>query len=536
MAKWTLLSGILFFSMMGFASEDLSSEAPAHSCEISSAHFTPTTLFGTGLDWWSVTPSQVSSAPCKNQRAPLDSEMLTELQPSSLKKKSETLFGIKFKDEDPELLQLFRDMHSFDISMNGAAPLALKSHCDKVVCSMQSLYGPRVGIQLLYMLKHFGFNGSHLRAANASAWTSDELDDVLAALSDYPIELYPLDYNRKLIHGKRGSRVKLPEGESVANSTMEIFDFWNSLSLPERQQTLLHELGHVVARKNNLDESAIWLKVGGWVVRDSKNKSARTYSLADPSKAVSMYGKTNPHEDFAESVVAYRFGAPRLKSEQPEKYELLKDRVFDGKEYLSSSACVASKSRTEVKKVANNVLYAGAVAKAKKNADKLDSRFIEDAQVSCIDTILKVMMGETGSVENCTSRALQRLQLKKASKSKKLVGELLSDAQLNAISFKDGTEADFSSRVRNKFSSDAAKSFTSDFRESLNRGTCSAWAKSAQMLFAASPLLAELKSQDPQYFFKNRRYEKMESFFERACQTARQNAGRLESGILQNLP
>ncbi|WP_413577249.1 hypothetical protein ACLVWU_03150 [Bdellovibrio sp. HCB290] len=535
MTKWALFSGILFFSVMGIASEDFSNDQPTHTCAISTVHFMPSTLFAGPLEWWSVAPSQVATAPCKIQRPPSDSEMLAELQPSSLKKKSETLYGIKFKDEDPELLQLFRDLHSMDISLSGAAPLTLKSHCDKVVCSTQSIYGPRVGIQLLYMLKHFGFNGSHLRAANASPWTSDELDDVLAALSDYPIELYPLDYNRKLIHGKRGSRVKLPEGESVANSTMEIFDYWNNLTLPERQQTLLHELGHVVARKKNLDESPEWLKVGGWAVRDA-NKSNRTYSLVDPSKAVSLYGKTNPHEDFAESVVAFRFGGSRLKTEQPLKYDLLKERVFDGKEYLSSSACLASKSRTETKKVANNVLYNGALAKAKKNADKLDSRFIEDAQQACLDTLLKVMIGETGSVENCTSRALQRLQLKKASKGKKLVGELLTDAQLNAISFKDGTEADFSMRVRTKFSSEAAKSFTSDFRESLNRGTCSAWAKSAQMLFTSSPLLSELKSQDPQYFFRSRRYEKMENFFDRACQTARQNAGRLETGILQNLP
>ncbi|WP_413580461.1 hypothetical protein [Bdellovibrio sp. HCB288] len=526
---------IIVFCSMGFATDEVA-EVSAPICEVTSAHFNPGGLFAGNLEWWSVLPQQVATAPCKNTRSPSDAEMLLDLQSSSLTKKSETLFGIAFTNEDPQLLQLFRDLHSYDVTMIKANPLSLKSHCDKVICSAQSIYGPRVGIQLLYMLKHFGFNGSQLRTVNASAWRSDELDDILAALSDYPIELYPLDYNRKLIHATRGASMKTPEGESVANSTMEIYDFWNKLSLAERQQTLLHELGHVVARKNNLDESAEWLKVAGWVQRNSKGKSGMNYSLVDPSKAVSLYGKTNPHEDFAESVVAYRFGGAKLKSEQSEKYEFLKNQVFDGKEYLSPTACLASKSRTETRRVANNILYNGALAKAKKNANKLDSRFIEQAQELCLPTIVKVMINETGSTENCTSRALQRLQLVKASKGKKLDGDLLSDAQLNAIAFSGDTEADFSTRVRTKFSSDAAKSFRSDFRESISRGSCLDWAKSAQMLFTASPLLSEIKSKDPQFFFKGKRYEKIENFFERVCQSARQNSGRLENAILSNLP
>jgi hypothetical protein len=395
---------------------------------------------------------------------------------------------------------------------------------------VQSLYGARVGIQILYMLKHFGFNGSHLRTANASLWRSDELDDILTALSDYPIELYPLDYNRKLVHVKRGNRMKLPVGESVANSTMEIYDMWNELTQAERQQSLLHELGHVVARKDDVDDSSEWLKTAGWQV------SGRNARLVDPSKAVSLYGKTNPHEDFAESVVAYRFGGAKLKQDQSGKYEFLKARVFDGKEYLSAQACVASKSRTEVKKEANDKAYAAVVEKAKRNANNLDSKFVGQAQSICLATLVKVMVSESGSAQNCTSRALQRLQLEKYGKSKKLDGSLLSDEQLNAISFKGDTESDFSQRVRTKFSSEVSKSFTSDFREAINRGSCASWGKDAQMFFTAGPIVAEVLSGDRQYFFKNRRYEQVTSFFDRVCQSVRQNAGRLDSGILQNLP
>ncbi|WP_413560020.1 hypothetical protein [Bdellovibrio sp. HCB209] len=488
--------------------------------------------------WWSVSPEQVAGAPCKNRRSPSDAEMLSFLQPSSLNKKSENLFGISFKDEDPELLQLFRDLHSYDISMKDAKPLVLKSSCNKVVCSAQSIYGSRVGLQILYMLKRYGFNGSHLRTTNASQWRSDELDDVLTALADYPMELYPLDYNRKLVHVKRGSRMKLPGGESVANSLMEIYDMWNEITQMERQQTLLHELGHVVARKDNVDDSAPWLKVAGWQerIRTIGGRPVTDYTLVNPSKAVSSYGKTNPREDFAETVVAYRFNGANLKVRQPEKYEFLKLRVFDEKEYLSAQACLTSKSRTETKKVANDILFAGAVAKAKKNANDLSSKFVGQAQDICLETLAKVMMDESGTASNCTSRALQRLQLVKASKRNKLDGSLLSEQQLNSIAFSGNTESDFSKRVRTKFSSDVAKSFTSDFRDSVHRGSCATWAKDAHMFFTSSPLMAKFTSQDRNYFYKNQRRENMSDFFNRVCQTTRQNAGRLDLGILQNLP
>lgn len=510
MTKWLVLICILIISLRGLAAE-------------------PT-------GWWSVSPEQVGNAPCKNRRAPSDAEMMKFLQPSSLNKKSENIFGISFQDEDPELLQLFRDLHSYDISMAGAKPLVLKSSCNKVVCSAQAIYGSRVGIQILFMLKRYGFNGSHLRTANSSLWRSDELDDVLTALSDYPMELYPLDYNRKLVHVKRGNRMRLPMGESVANSTMEIYDMWNDISQLERQQTLLHELGHVVARKDNIDDSAAWLKIAGWQarVRNVKGSPIMDYTLIDPSKAVSSYGKTNPREDFAETVVAYRFNGASLKVRQPEKYEFLKSHVFDGKEYLSSQACLTSQSKTEVKKNANNAAFAAAVAKARKKADSLSSKFVGQAQDICLETLVKVMMDEAGSAQVCTSRALQRLQLEKA--GRKLDGSLLSEEQLNAISFKGDTEADFSRRVRTKFSSEAAKSFTSDFRDSVMRGSCASWAKDAQMFFSASPFLTKITGNDRNAFYKNQRREKMTAFFERVCQTTRQNAGRLDLGILQNLP
>ncbi|MBO9668384.1 MAG: hypothetical protein J7501_16415 [Bdellovibrio sp.] len=502
------------------------------------------------LDWWSVKPDQVANAPCKNHYPPTDQVMLDALKPSSLGKESALINGISFKDEDPKLLQLFRDLHTYDVSKVGAPPLILKSACTKVLCAVKEIYGQREGVQILYMLSKFGFNGSHLRTAAASLWKSTELDDVLTALSDYPDELYPLDYNRKLVHYTRGKRMPLPEGESVANSTMEIYDMWNDLTQAERQQSLLHELGHVVARKDNVDESKGWYDVAGWKerTRTVNGKVIKDYVLADRSKAVSLYGMTNSHEDFAESVVAYRFGAANFKTSQAGKYAFLKDHVFDGKEYLTADSCRTSKSRTEQRKETNNQVYNKVLASAQKRANNLDSDMTEKAQNICLDTLVKSMAGEAGSSSTCTSRALQGLQLLKASRFKrpKVDITLLSDQQLDRVALKPETEKEFNRLVRNLFAKNLTQSIASNERDPASSnlyksgGTpakgCEQWATFAQTQISNSDLTQPLRDKDKNYFVSNRRYERVHDFMTKSCLSTIQSAGRLDLGILQNLP
>ena len=54
---------------------------------------------------------------------------------------------------------------------------------------------------------------------------------------------------------------------------------------------------------------------------------------------ISGYAKTNPLEDIAESITAYRFNPKKLKELSPERYEYLKEKVFMGVEYLSDTQC-----------------------------------------------------------------------------------------------------------------------------------------------------------------------------------------------------
>nr|BFD62829.1 hypothetical protein BdHM001_15100 [Bdellovibrio sp. HM001] len=295
------------------------------------------------LPWWAASADEVLQAPCKSQRAPTVEFMETSLRKMPGPTQSKTLHGISFKNENSSLLQLFSDLHTFDLSLRGKPELRFSSSCNQVLCAMKEIYGEKEGVQLLFLLKQFGFNGSHLRTTKASAWYASELDEILQALQDYPLHLYPVAYNKRLVHFTRGQRYSFGEN-IIANASMEIFDRWNELPFGERQQTFLHELGHTLAYRQRLDTSADWLRIAGWkeVQKSYEGRSYKDYVLEKPEKAVSEYGTLNPSEDFAESVVAYRFKGRDLLNQQPEKYQYLKTKIFANQEFLSEDQCQAA--------------------------------------------------------------------------------------------------------------------------------------------------------------------------------------------------
>ena len=54
---------------------------------------------------------------------------------------------------------------------------------------MKRIYGEKEGVQLLYMLAKYGFNGSLYQDEDPGSldfWNSNELDKILIGLSDFP--------------------------------------------------------------------------------------------------------------------------------------------------------------------------------------------------------------------------------------------------------------------------------------------------------------------------------------------------------------
>jgi hypothetical protein len=110
---------------------------------------------------------------------------------------------------------------------------------------------------------------------------------------------------------------------------------------------VVHELAHVLDRRTkdhwNWSSTEQWKQLGGW---NSQSEETLKNTL-DPKKFVSTYAMTNEVEDFAESVVAYRFNSTDFQKNHPEKYTFIRDAVFQGLEFTSANMCESKLTYSE---------------------------------------------------------------------------------------------------------------------------------------------------------------------------------------------
>ena len=110
----------------------------------------------------------------------------------------------------------------------------------------------------------------------------------------------------------------------------EIFVYSNPTSVrgvEDLLDTLVHEIGHNVhynIRRDNFDLDVAWS-----VLHQGSFKSAQETGLG----FVSNYAQTNKFEDFAETYMAYVRFPEVLKYYNMDKYEFMKQEVFNGVEY-----------------------------------------------------------------------------------------------------------------------------------------------------------------------------------------------------------
>jgi hypothetical protein len=131
-------------------------------------------------------------------------------------------------------------------------------------------------------------------------------------------------------------------------------------------------------------------------------------------------------------------------------------------------------------------------------------------------------------------------------KRPKLDISLLSDRQLDRVALKPETEKEFNRLVRNLFAKNLVQSIAATERDPANSSFyksaptpakgCEQWANIAQSQISNGELTKSLRDKDKNYFVSNRRYERVRSFMVKACMSTIQSAGRLDLGILQNLP
>lgn len=206
----------------------------------------------------------------------------------------------------------------------------LPPECKDARCAAKKEFG-EIGDRLLFMLLRYGYNGSHLQDAHLVPFTPDELDDVLMALSDFPETVIPFEKNKPLAKFKPGF-TRAAHGEdkendqaavTFADAKITLYEPWVGESRLYKQYVVIHEVGHRVSFKNDhIYDSKEWIQ---W---------------SKESESVSPYGATSRIEDFAETFVAYRYDPKTLLALNKNKYNWIKNTVFDGVEFTDPDKCV----------------------------------------------------------------------------------------------------------------------------------------------------------------------------------------------------
>lgn len=290
------------------------------------------------------TEAELARAPCLRRTPYTTGEIQQWLdRDQGAGRYNRTVNGVAFEQESEENLQAFKQLTTAVDRFGGRdlkRNLVFSSDCKKVACAVRNLFGPQVGPQLLFMQRKFGLNGSHLVARESAPWTKQELDTVLLGLSDLPPGVLPLAESKPFRKSSRPSTTTGGVGVS-ANSVIEVFDVWNRLPHFTARSTLVHEIGHSLADVTGLDESERWKSLSGWRTTNRiVDGEKQTVSIASrPTTMVSQYGGTDPWEDFAESVKAYRYGPEKLLQASPQKYALIRQTIFNNVEYRSEAHC-----------------------------------------------------------------------------------------------------------------------------------------------------------------------------------------------------
>lgn len=277
------------------------------------------------------------------------------------KKQDEEIHGVIFKNESEEALRTFKDlttaMHNLgmvpwpDAQVDIQHQFQINPECEKVLCAVEKMWGEDLGKKLLYLHQKYAFNGSEFSFTHSKKFAPGEIDDVLISMEDFPAHHHPLSSNHRLSHFKGPTPVNEEGKTAIADAVMKLYEPWSNLHSLKKQYTIFHEMSHLLSHKMGkkvrnpstgkeyfqvFDKSEEWLELSGWV--QLTNDFMPKWSASKGCFA-SEYSAENPAEDWAEAVSAFRYNPHDFKKRCPEKYNLVKTKVFDGKEYTSEESC-----------------------------------------------------------------------------------------------------------------------------------------------------------------------------------------------------
>ena len=400
--------------------------------------------FAKKLEWKAASISDVRKAPCTKDEPFTVSEISSWLKAKQSKpNQNRNIHGIKFENESQENLETFEFLttaRTYWGEIDSKNQKTFKSSCKKVECAVKEIFGPKIGIQLLFMHRKFGMNGSHLSKSNRSSWKSTELDTVLLALSDMPEGILPAETNRPLTHFKRGYLPGHADERTIANATIEVFDLWSEITPAEQRYSILHELGHNLGGlAGDADNHSKWFKMSGWESETKvvNGKIVTEYKATRPQTIISRYGLTNPAEDFAESVSAYRYNANKLKSVSPEKYNFIKEVIFDNVEYTSEQACKNPKRLSD--EFAKKAL--GGINNWRPTSQEIEKIATQCSSLAITELSQKGTVNvNSTSMKQCYERAFYIHAALKDNPNSQFLGPVLKNAKISPLTAKQLTE------------------------------------------------------------------------------------------------
>lgn len=300
----------------------------------------------TKLSWFGASAGQVKNSVCRNKKILSDQDLenyFTSKYPTG--DANADFKGFKLKNENPKMIENIKKLTMIPDKASGEICVWCKPRfeqkkynisesCTSAVCVAKAAFGDKLGLRMLYLIDRYGFNSSSDVFVNSSPWTANELDHAIQTIGDLPSFMFPIDPNQKFTHYTRGVSERSGKEETIANASMEFLAGFDDMTSPdERSYVIVHEWGHNLSQDMKIDTSKEWLDLSGWVDKGGDWKSTKAHSL------VSKYGATNPGEDFAESVATYRYNPKLLQALNPEKYNFIKEVVFQGVEYLDQKTC-----------------------------------------------------------------------------------------------------------------------------------------------------------------------------------------------------
>lgn len=316
-------------------------------------------------DWWAASEEKILKANCRKEFPSLaeQEKYLKNLADGAPAVKS-SVNGVSIEDS-PAMVALFKDLTTF-VSFSDEVPADFKelgkkynipSECKKVTCALGKMFGEKRAKEMLYLKQKFGLNTSPLTKTPMQEFSEAELTNIKKAVMDYPPHLLPLDENQQCTRLHKDYTLGLG---TLANATITFANDWNKYPAAIQQSTVLHELGHNFGSAKNLDENKDWLALSGWVQKDEEWSSSKDNFVSD-------YAASNPYEDFAETVVAFRYDPAKLKAISPEKYKFMKDKLFGGVEYLRPEMCADT-----------NLFVSKSLAKIKPSLEKFSTASIDE--------------------------------------------------------------------------------------------------------------------------------------------------------------